>query len=420
MNKPPSHDERNHRNVTAFVSGQALQGLGDRFVAAKTVLPWLFQSAGAPAWMTALLTPVRESGSMLPQSLLSPWVRTKPRRTRVWVLGAIGQALSAALMVPVVFLTDGALLGALILLLLATLATSRALTSIASKDVQGRIVDKGERGGVLGWATALGGAFALLVGIGLIFIPGTVPLWVIATLIAVGAGSWALAALVFSRIDEDTGSDDSTSGTAPTRPNTRNWWSELTSLLRNDHTFRMFVAVRSLMLVSSLSTTFLVMIAHGIGSAWASLGVFVAVSALAELVAGPISGALSDRSSKTMMAAGASIASLAALTAASLSWWASSGVLALALPVLYFIVQLAHTSIRVARRTYLVDAAEGDTRTLYTAHSNTLMGIVLLLAGGISGALATLGPELALVFLAATGLAGVIASRSLPEVSTDT
>lgn len=408
-----SNSKQEQRNTHLFVAAQGLQGLGDRFVAAKTVLPWAFQSAGVPAWMTGLLTPIRESGSMLPQSMLSKFVRRSKRRVGVWVLGAFGQALSAALMIPVIFLTNGPTLGALILLLLALLATSRALCSIASKDVQGRIADKGERGKLLGRATALGGAIALLTGILMIFL-AEVPLWLIAVLIGIGALAWAVAGLLFSQIKEEVSVGDKISKTdAPTKP----WWQELRSLLRDDSTFRKFVAVRSLMLVSSLSTTFLVMIAHGADSAWASLGVFMAVSALAEMVAGPVSGLFSDRSAKNMLSAGAFIASLGALAAALLSWLGPKELVVIILPVLYFVIQLAHTSIRVARKTYLVDVAKGDKRTVYTANSNTLMGIVLLIAGAISGALAMLGPEAALVFLSLTGLIGVFGARSLPEVS---
>ena len=49
--------------------------------------------------------------------------------------------------------------------------------------------------------------------------------------------------------------------------------------------------------------------------------------------------------------------------------------------------------------------------------ANTAMGALLLLIGAVSGALAALGAEVALGFLALLGLAGVMVSRGLPEVS---
>lgn len=85
--------------------------------------------------------------------------------------------------------------------------------------------------------------------------------------------------------------------------------------------------------------------------------------------------------------------------------------------VVYLALTLMHTGVRVGRKTYLVDMAEGDQRTTYVAVSNTVLGIVLLIVGGISSLLATLHIFAALLFLAATGLVGVIVSNRLPEVS---
>jgi hypothetical protein len=83
-------------------------------------------------------------------------------------------------------------------------------------------------------------------------------------------------------------------------------------------------------------------------------------------------------------------------------------------PAVYLL--LAFTGIRVARKTYVVDMAEGDQRTAYVAVANTAIGVLLLITGAVSGALAGLGEEIALVFLAALGLLGVAVGRTLPEV----
>lgn len=75
---------------------------------------------------------------------------------------------------------------------------------------------------------------------------------------------------------------------------------------------------------------------------------------------------------------------------------------------------------RVARKTYVVDMAEGDRRTTYVAVANSAMGVILLLTGAISGGLATLGSVWALGFFALLGLVGVAMARALPEVSAQT
>ena len=90
---------------------------------------------------------------------------------------------------------------------------------------------------------------------------------------------------------------------------------------------------------------------------------------------------------------------------------------AFAFPVGFFLVNLAHTAIRVARKTYVVDMAEGDQRTRYVADANTLMGVILLVVGVLSGVVSAWGPEFALLFLAVIGLVGVAFSRTLVEVS---
>jgi hypothetical protein len=45
------------------------------------------------------------------------------------------------------------------------------------------------------------------------------------------------------------------------------------------------------------------------------------------------------------------------------------------------------------------------------------MGVLLLVLGGISSFLAQLGTGVALLFLAALGMVGVVAARFLPEAS---
>ncbi|HEV2128803.1 MAG TPA: hypothetical protein VGR22_09315, partial [Thermomicrobiales bacterium] len=61
-------------NKTRIIGAQALQNAGDQVVKASTVLTWLLAALGAPTWTIGLLVPVRESGSMLPQAALTPWV----------------------------------------------------------------------------------------------------------------------------------------------------------------------------------------------------------------------------------------------------------------------------------------------------------------------------------------------------------
>ena len=188
-------------NARYFIWSNGLQNLGDQIVAAKTVLPALFSAAGVPAFFTGLLTPIRESGSMLPQAALTPWVTTYRARKRLWIIGSLGQAVSAAVIALAAFFTRGVVLGVVVLVALAALSLFRALCSIAGKDVQARTISKGARGRVTGSAAALGGGATLLTGIILYFL-GELSIPMMGTVLAIGAATWAIAAWVFSGVDE--------------------------------------------------------------------------------------------------------------------------------------------------------------------------------------------------------------------------
>lgn len=393
-----------------FIWSNGLQGIGDQIVAAKTVLPWLLQAAGAPGFFIALLVPIRESGSMLPQAAFTPWVTTQRSRKRIWVIGSLGQALAAALIGLSALLLGATALGVTVIVLLAVLAVFRSLCSIASKDVQGRTISKGRRGVITGRATAVGGAVALAVGLLLEFLGTPVPTWVLAALIFFAAAAWAVAALVFRTIDEPV-SEEEPQGLE------RGWWADTWGLFTGDREFRQFVIVRSLLLVSALSTAFIVTLSQEIGYGLTGLGAFLIASGLASLLGGRVSGVLSDISSRNVMSHGALFASVVIIGLVAAAAWLPGAVNAWVFPLGFFLVNLAHTAIRVARKTYIVDMAEGDERTRYVGAANTLMGAILLLVGGISGAVAHLGSGEALLFLAAIGLVGVVAARRMRDVS---
>ena len=395
-------------NARRFIWSNGLQNIGDQIVAPKTTLPWLFSAAGVPAVLTSFLVPIRESGSMLPQAFLSPWVTSQRSRKRVWLIGSWGQFLTATLLAVSALLLDGAALGAAVLALLAVHAVFRSICSLAGKDVQGRTISKGRRGEITGRATELAGAFTLAVGLILSFVPNDLPRWALAALLFGGALTWALAAVVFRRIDEPEAEPAAKDGQS---------LAEMWALVKSDTDLQRFLLVRSLMLVTALSTPFIVVLAGDQGADLTGLGAFVIASGGASLVGGRISGLWSDRSSKRTMAWAAGIASTVIVALVLSARAFGPGVNAWVMPLGFFLVNLAHTAVRVSRKTYLVDMAAGDKRTMITGASNTVMGVVLLVVGAISSAVALLGPQAALLFLAVVGYAGVFGASNLKEVS---
>lgn len=404
----PSQESANARR---FVWSNGLQGVGDQLLSGKTVLPWLFSAAGVPGFFTGLLVPLRESGSMLPQAALTPWVVSHPARKRLWVLGSMGQGVCAAIIAAAAVLVSGPLLGLIVCLALAALAVLRALCSLTGKDVQGRTISKGRRGVVTGRARQLGGAVTLITG-GILAVLGELPRWGLALLLAIGAATWFLAAAVFRTIEEPVPENSGQKGI------NRSWWKDTWQLYTQDARFRGFVNVRALLLVSALSTSFIVVLSQNIGSqALSGLGGFVLASGLASLVGGRVSGVLSDKSSRLVMSWAAGAAAIILLAIVACAAWAPTAVSMWALPVGFFLVNLAHAAIRVARKTYVVDMAGEDKRTRYVGAANTMMGVILLVVGGISAVIALAGPSAAILFLACIGLVGAWRARALPEVS---
>ena len=416
-------------NTLRLVGANALQSSGDQMVNASTVLPWLFHAIGVPAALTGALVPIRESGSMLPQAFLTPLVIKVRQRKLVTLVGALVQALSVAVMAVTAAIGSGLAAGLTIIVALSVFSLGRCLTSIASKDVQARTVPKGERGQINGLATTASGLVAITLGLAVRALGEGLDAQTLAAILGIGSVLWVLVALVWWSVHEpvDAPSRRSQSdllrdrGEGEGEEEQDNWFAQTLTLLREDATFRSFVTVRSFLLVSSLSPPFIVTLAVQAGApALTGLGGFIIASGLAALLGGRIFGRMADRSSKRLMTTGAALASLVLLVLVLLDTFLDLDGDSLATYAIfvaaYFLVTMLHTGVRVGRKTYVVDMAEGDQRTTYVAVSNSAMGVVLLLVGAISSAIAGFGVIWALLFLAGLGVLGVVTSRRLPEV----
>ena len=409
-------------NGLRHVLASALQSSGDQTVNAATVLPWLFAVLGVPPALTGVLVPIRESGSMLPQALLTPLVLRVRHRKWIYVVGALVQALAVTTMAATAALGAGLAAGLVIIAALAVFATGRSLCSIASKDVQGRTIPKGQRGQINGLATTAAGVAAITLGLGIrVLGGGDISAGQLAWMLGAGAALWVATAVVYSAIREPDGEPASRSPNPSAREESGNWFTEAVALLREDKPFRHFVGVRSLLLVSSLSPPFVVALSIQAGAdSLAGLGGFVIASGVAALIGGRIFGRLADRSSRRLMSIGAGVAAaivIATVVLVAAGFTGEGRAANLLFVVAYFLLTLMHTGVRVGRKTYIVDMAEGDQRTKYVAVSNSAMGLILLVVGGISSLLAVADISWALLFLAAMGLVGVFAGARLPDVS---
>ena len=293
---------------------------------------------------------------------------------------------------------------------LAVLACARAACSTSHKDLLARTVAKGSRGTVSGTAGTLGAvvvfSFAILLASGLL--PLTVA--TIASAIALAGLLWIMAALLFTRLDEPDAETQSTG----------NRLSRIASPLARDPVLRQYLLTRAALISTALAPPFLVML---IGTEQdtkiGTLGLLILSSALASILSSYLWGWLSDRSSRRTLAVAGMLATLSLGSAAMI------GILTGGLgeiwmgPLMLFIAQIAYEGTRAGRKTHLTDMDTDGQRPLYTALSNSLIG-VLLLAGGAFGVLADIaGPQWTLVALAAMAAIGVLAALRLSEVQQD-
>jgi len=399
-------------NFLLLILTQFLTKLGDAIANPKTVLAWMLSALGAPGVFTALLVPIRESGSMIPQLLIASFVRRQPLRKWTFVAGCLLQGLAVLLMalVAVTLSSTAAGFGLISALLIFSLA--RGLCSVAAKDVLGKTVPKQRRGRVSGWSEFLAGLVTIGVGVFLLFDRreaddmGTYLL-----LLGVAGGLWLLAAGSYTLIREYPGA---TSGGA----NAISGALQRLELLRTEADFRRFVLARSLLLCSALSAPFFIKLAHeNTQGALLVLGLFVIADGLARLVSAPFWGRFADASSRRVMilaGGGAGLAGLLlVLTVSVLPALATSQWL---YPAFFFLLAIMHAGVRLGRKTYIVDMATDNRRTDYVSVSNTVIGVVLLLAGGIGALNAVLPTAAVILILAAMGFAGAVLSARLREL----
>lgn len=400
------------RNFFAYLTANLLTKVADELASARLVLPWLLGALGTPAAFTGFLVPIREAGVLLPQLLVAAFIRRLALRKTVWLLGGLLSAAALVLMAVGAAALDGARAGWLLLGLLTVFSLARGLCSVSAKDVLGKTVSKTRRGALMGYSAGIAGVATLALGVATEFYAVRaqgVALFVV--FLAAAALIWVVALLSFAAIREAPGATEGGG-------NALRVALESLALLRDDLMLRRFVTARVLLLSVALAPPFYVLLAQQHSGGAAGLGVLIVASGLASSVSAPVWGRMGDRSSRRVMALGA-----LAAAGVGLAVWAGE---AAGLPLLdsvwsyglvFFLVAVAHSGVRLGRKVYLVDMANADTRSAYVAVSNTVVGAAMLLGGAI-GVLADLLHTGAVVgLLGLVSLAAALYIARLPDVS---
>lgn len=387
-----------------------LTKLADELSNAKTVLPWLLGSLGAPDFWTGFLVPIRESGSLLPQLLIAAAVRKRPVRKTVWVTGALIQALALAGMGACAVLVTGWAAGWIIVGLLVLFSLARGLASVASKDVKGKTVPKTRRGRLTGFTTALGGTLTLGLGAWMAsWFQGDPSLLSLAVILFSAAGLWIVASGLLASVQEEPGATEG-GGNALGEA-----WERL-SLLRSDPLFRRFVIVRALLVSTALAAPFYVALARENGAGGGqTLALFITASGLASALSSVFWGRYADRSSRSVLMVAAAAASSLGLSAFLLDELGLVSRFTWIAPLGFFLLAVAHSGVRIARKTYILDMASGVRRTDYVSVSNTVIGGVLLASGALGFLAPVVGSGGMLLILSIMGFVGVAGGRGLEE-----
>ena len=394
------------RNFLRHVAALSGSKLGDGLVDAKLVLSWLLTHLGAGSVFIGLLVPVREAGSLLPQLFTAGAIGALPRRKWVWAVGSVVQGLAALGIAGVALTMQGAAAGLAIVGLLAVLALARSACSASYKDILGKTVGKSRRGSATGLASSIGAAGVIIFALLLLWGPVDRAPLVVGAILLAGA-AWIAGGAILATLDEVAQPRTGALGLRESLAQLR--------LLRRDGQLARFVVARSLLVGTALAPPFLLVLAAGQDANDRQLGLLVLASALASLASSWVWGRMADRSARRVLIWSGAAASVALALAIGLSVAGLAGS-AIAIAVVLFGLMIAYHGVRQGRSTYLVDMAPDGQRAAYTAVSNLVVGVVILVAGAASAALAALGALWVIAVFALASVAGAWVAYGLDEV----
>jgi hypothetical protein len=357
-----------HKTFTQLISIATCGKLADLLISAKTTLPWLLASLGAPIWIVSMLVPIRESGSLIPQWPLKQKVSHIENRLVIWRWGIVIQACSICLMLASAIFTKALIAGLLILFCLLLLSLGRSLSSLSMKDIQGINVEKGQRGKLVGMASTMSGLLSLITAGLLILSPQDMSIKAIQLLITFSAFIMFVSLFLSIGLTANLSDNKKDSNDGKSLWKTINQQADL----------RQLIISRCLLLHAALIAPFFVS-ASAINNDFFQLPYFIIASALASFLSSYLWGKMADKSAIHTMF----YATLVCMSASVVfyfvtsvdKWWVDV--------FLFFVLNLGYAGIRIGRKTYMLDIAQGSQRTLYVAAANSMVGYVLLMLGGL-------------------------------------
>jgi MFS family permease len=228
-------------------------------------------------------------------------------------------------------------------------------------------------------------------------------------LLSITAGLWFVGAVLVLAIKEKEGATDGG----------RSALEEASAGLRLVHEkpgFRTFIVARALLLSVNLAVPFYTLYARRLtGGQIGGLGLFVIAVGLAEVLSSPFWGRFSDRSSRTVMMTGASLAAVVGISILVMGALPEAWQTAVVLAPVFLLAGFAQAGIRLGRKTYLVDGSPELERPLYVAFSNTIIGVLTLIGGALGLLAEAFGLRLLLIVLVVLTALGALVCWRMPE-----
>ena len=180
--------------------------------------------------------------------------------------------------------------------------------------------------------------------------------------------------------------------------------------------FRRFLQARGLLLAVELATPFFVLHAGQLLQLKVQdIGLLMVAVGFSQIISSPFWGRMADSTSKQVMLRSTQIAFAAVLLALSLAWLPFYSLQYVGYLLVFVLIGLAESGVRLGRKTYLVDATATDERATVTAFSNSIIGILAIVCG-IAGLIAQLlGASAMLLTFGLFLLLGIRVCQRLPE-----
>lgn len=376
-----------------LISGLSLNKLADLLISAKTTLTALLVSVGAPVWMIGWLVPIRESGALLPQVLISVYLRNHAERHKVWRLGMFTQAFSVMGIIASVTLFSGFTAGMGVLLSLVILSIGRSACSLTVKDIEADVAKKGKRGNLIGIASTISGLVTLCIAIPLVVFEGALSSNMLLVILCASLLSFAATLIcvwpIKTRVDTGDKSRDTFS-------------------VDFDSTVYKFIFVRGLFVHSALVAPYFMI--ERDGDVQELLPIYIGAEALAALLSSIIWGKIADKSAKLTLQLSGVLALFACVGLLALD---STSIFISAF--LFFVLSIAHAGVRTGRKTYSLDVKEGHDRTELVGFSNTAIGLILLGFGALYAALTSILSFTVVYIMAVMLVLAILATVILPN-----